>query len=232
MRRKIVWGAGVFAAFAFGGCLDSPKSGFTFIGVSSVEAKPFYTRKRVNGRWITGHFPKRTATSANVSRKRVAEPTPAPRPAAKIATVPAPIMASAAAVAAASRARSEPPAPPGPPVPAPAPVSRAEPVPQAPAPAPPATLVVANAALVPAPEEQRLTKLRHALQARATALTTGSIPPQDQKPAPEPQSVSLDFKSGMKTTLFSDGTTVKEPFDVASMKGLAAAAPEMEIGSK
>jgi hypothetical protein len=50
--------------------------------------------------------------------------------------------------------------------------------------------------------------------------------PQGPRPAPEPQSVSLDFKSGMKTTLFSDGSTVTEPFDTAALKGLAAAPAE------
>jgi hypothetical protein len=36
----------------------------------------------------------------------------------------------------------------------------------------------------------------------------------------------------MKTTLFSDGTTVREPFDVTAMKGLAAVPPATKIGSK
>jgi hypothetical protein len=44
--------------------------------------------------------------------------------------------------------------------------------------------------------------------------------------------VSLDFKSGLKTTLFSDGTTVREPFDVAAMKALAASPPEARTGAR
>jgi hypothetical protein len=49
-----------------------------------------------------------------------------------------------------------------------------------------------------------------------------------QRPAgasPEPQSVSFNFKSGIKTTLFSNGAVVTEPFDIPSLKGLAAAPP-------
>jgi hypothetical protein len=68
-----------------------------------------------------------------------------------------------------------------------------------------------------------MAKLREALQARANTLTatTGSIVP----PRPEAQSVSLDFDTGMKTTVFKDGSTVREPFDVAAMRGLASPPP-------
>jgi hypothetical protein len=42
--------------------------------------------------------------------------------------------------------------------------------------------------------------------------------------------VSLDFRSGIKTTLFSDGTIVTEPFDTAALKGLAAAPNQAKAG--
>ena len=87
----------------------------------------------------------------------------------------------------------------------------------------------ANARVVSDPEADRLGKLRQALQARASALTAGRFV-EVARPAPEPQSVSLDFKSGMKTTLFSDGTTVTEPFDTTALKGLAAAPGEAKAG--
>jgi hypothetical protein len=225
MRRKIVWRAGVFVAFAFGGSFVPSTSDFAFPGVSSAEAKPFYTRKRVNGRWITGRFPKRNATYASASKQ--AEPSPAPKPAAKATA--ASTTAAAASAAPVTASRPQPTVQPAQPLPT-TPAAPAAPHPTASAQIPAARPIV-SAALVPAPEEQRLTKLRQALQARANALTTGSIP-ADPRPAPEPQSVSLDFKSGMKTTVFSDGTTVKEPFDVAAMKGLAATAPEAKIGPK
>ena len=80
---------------------------------------------------------------------------------------------------------------------------------------------------MPAPEAEHLGKLRQALQARATALTTDSVV---ARAAPEPQSVSLDFRSGIKTTLFSDGTIVTEPFDTAALKGLAAAPNQANAG--
>jgi hypothetical protein len=77
-----------------------------------------------------------------------------------------------------------------------------------------------------ASDGERLDKLRQALQARVNALTTGSVaPPETPRPGPEPHSVSLDFLSGVKTTLFSDGTMVREPFDVPALKSLAAPLP-------
>jgi hypothetical protein len=79
--------------------------------------------------------------------------------------------------------------------------------------------------LVPLSDDERLIKLREALRARANALTTGSIAPAPAVRTPEPQSVSLDFRSGTKTTIFADGTLVTEPFDVGSLKGLAGAFP-------
>jgi len=39
--------------------------------------------------------------------------------------------------------------------------------------------------------------------------------------------VSFDFQSGVKTTVFTDGTKVEEPFDPAAMKRLAAARPNL-----
>jgi hypothetical protein len=92
-----------------------------------------------------------------------------------------------------------------------------------------ATLPAGNGPLVPAPEQARLNELRQALQARASALTYENATGQGLRPAPEAQAVSLDFKSGIKTTLFSDGTTVREPFDVVALKGLAAVSPQAPL---
>jgi hypothetical protein len=76
----------------------------------------------------------------------------------------------------------------------------------------------------PAAQADPMAKLREALQARANTLTatTGSIAPA---PRPEAQSVSLDFDTGMKTTVFKDGTMVREPFDVSAWRGLASPPP-------
>jgi len=49
--------------------------------------------------------------------------------------------------------------------------------------------------------------------------------PQSVPASPEPKAVSFDFQSGLKTTVFTDGTTVEELFDRAAMKGVAGAHP-------
>ncbi len=212
MRREVLWRAAVVAVFASGLCLDVTR-GIGPIGIGPAEAKDYYTKKRVNGRWISGRFPKRSASRASVADKADAE---------------APAASRAGLATATSRAAAAPGTTPASPQPlegaaaAMRPTSRqpTTPIPQV-QPAQPA----ASAPLVPHPEGERLDKLRQALQARANALTTASVAP-DTRQAPEPQSVSLDFRSGIKTTLFSDGTMVQEPFDVAAMKALAAAPAE------
>jgi hypothetical protein len=81
--------------------------------------------------------------------------------------------------------------------------------------------------LVSPSDEQRLSKLREALQARANSLATGSntaaLP--TMRPTPEPRSVTFDFKSGVKTTVFADGTIVEDAFDVAAVRGMASTPP-------
>jgi hypothetical protein len=209
MRRKMVWQAGVFAALTFGGCFGPSGGEVAFVGVSPAEAKAYYTRKRVNGRWVTGRFAKRSGDVQRIATE------PLDAPSIKISAVePALTSHTSSALG----RHSEPDAPakrPGSP-------SATAAVAQAPLVSP-----LANAPLVPAPEAEHLGKLRQALQARATALTTDSIV---ARAAPEAQSVSLDFRSGIKTTLFSDGTIVTEPFDTAALKGLAAAPNQTKAG--
>jgi len=85
--------------------------------------------------------------------------------------------------------------------------------------------------LISPSDEQRLSKLREALQARANSLATGSSAPAlPLRPAPEPQSVTFDFKSGVKTTIFADGTIVEDAFDVAALRGMASAPPAAGLG--
>jgi hypothetical protein len=211
MRRKMFWRAGIVAAVTFGGCLGMSVGELGLLGVSPAEAKAYYTRKRVNGRWITGRFAKRGGGLPGVATEQ------SEAPGIKVSAV-RPTLTSPAPVASTSR-----------PEPA-APAKRLDPQsPTAPLAQAPLISPAANARVVSDPEADRLGKLRQALQARASALTAGRFV-EVARPAPEPQSVSLDFKSGMKTTLFSDGTSVTEPFDTTALKGLAAAPGEAKAG--
>jgi hypothetical protein len=208
------WRAAICAGVIFGGTAVSPPIDLGFISVSPAEAKAYYTRKRVNGRWITGRFAKKgTAATRIAYGSRSAERSPdASTRVAALSAFSTPVMSAAA----------------------PAPVER--PV-TAPRHSPASSLAQAGPLAAAAPgsafEDDRLSKLREALQARASALTTGSVAAQQGlRPGPEPQSVSLDFKSGTKTTVFSDGTSVTEPFDVAALKGLAAPPPPAKADLK
>jgi hypothetical protein len=212
MWRTAYWRAAICITAVVGGAL--PLSDLGLVGAGTAEAKGYYTKKRVNGRWIIGYFPKRSATGQNAVKERVPE---AERPsiafAAAASTVsPLPVSRSHADPLIATRDHST----------GLTTASSATSRELAPLPALPA----ANGPLVPPPEEARLTGLRQALQARANALTGENAAAQGPRMVAEPESVSLDFKSGMKTTLFSDGTTVREPFDVTALKGLAAVPPE------
>ena len=174
----------------------------------------------VNGRWITGRFPKRSAIKNNVAnagrsaKRRNDEAVDSDATPARMTSLPprdaVPVVPAAPVLAATTPALS---------------IAQVEPRPlptdpQAASPAAP---------LVPLLEDERLSKLREALRARANSLTTGTLTPaQAPRPAPEPQSVSLDFRTGTKTTVFSDGTSIKEPFDVGGLRGLAAAPPKAD----
>jgi hypothetical protein len=174
-------------------------------GIGRTQAAEFYTRKRVNGKWITGRFPKRSAASSTVtapSRKRVAAPA---------------VTTAAASAVPAIRAGDD-----------------------ARAPGEPRPAVTA-----PLAEDERLLALQKALQARASTLAVSSPPlsagsgqattspdatgslvaAEAPPPATEPRSVSFDFHSGMKTTVFSNGASTAEPFDPSSIRPLASPAP-------
>lgn len=167
------------------------------VGVGRAEATEFYTRKRVNGKWITGRFPKQGG-AASVRARRTGEPA---------AGSVAPGVAVARAAAPAPRTEE----------------MKAQ-LPPAPA--------------VPLADDERLRALQQVLQARAADLvgaasqplapaegTTGSIAPAQDPAALEPRSISFDFQSGMKTTLFSNGTSITEPFDIAVMRPFASRTP-------
>jgi hypothetical protein len=207
-----VRGAAVAAAM-LGGFFGAAVIDSGVPGIASAEAKDYYTKKRVNGQWITGRFPK----------KSFAKSKPATRTAAKTAPVqdtakPEPVSAPVAVVT---------------PVQPPEPPAAQVPIPQ---PAP----------LAPLGDDARMKKLQEALKARAQNLlvsnaaeprparedpahpmSTASISPHKPPPpmpaaSADPRSVTLDFGSGVKTTIFADGAIATEPFDVAAMRELAA----------
>jgi hypothetical protein len=190
MRRNILLQVGLVAAIAAGLRVDAA-DGLRLAGAGPADAKDYYTKKRVNGRWINGRFPKRSAARTSSPEQ---DTSGSPRaPASRTATVSARAAAAGASTS---------------------PTSLAAPV------------AAGAAATAAGSDGERLDKLRQALQARANALTTGSVaPPEAPRPGLEPHSVALDFQSGIKTTLFSDGTMVREPFDVPALKSLAAPPP-------
>lgn len=212
MRRTIYWRAAICVGAIFGGGAFS-SADLGFIGVGPAEAKSYYTRKRVDGKWVNGRFPKKSAAKKESARKETAKASYSSRSARRRARA-VPVEAERETAPAASRvaALSTPKA---------ASESQAAP-PQGSTTFPPAARATVGASAATLSEEDRLARLREALRARANALTTGSIAAAR---GPEPQSVSLDFRSGTKTTIFSDGTLVTEPFDVGSLKGLAGAFP-------
>ena len=183
-------------------------------GIAPAEARVF-TRKRVNGRWITGRF---VSKASPRGRLRVA----------------------ARSRAAARETEAEPVAPPMPPTRAGLGVVAASTG---------VTLAAASAASpasgsATAPMDERMLKLQAALKERARSIVmtssadappapepsspaaTGSLAPSpDPGTRAEPRSVAFDFQSGLKTTVFANGASVQEKFDIPSLKGLAAPPP-------
>ena len=260
MGSEVYWRRAVFVVVVAGGCFASVAPEFGVIGVGVAEAKSYYTRKRVNGVWVKGKFPKRGApnkshaatSKAGGHSKTAALPvtTGSLSAASEFVTVPAAAAPSPAAVQVgapqqkawpiASSAGAHPSAPvqqgsaivqtsaapgalaphtvlAGPGLPAarpPALVPQMAPAPQEPP-------------LVSPSDEQRLSKLREALQARANSLASGGGGGSGLtvRETPQPQSVTFDFKSGVKTTIFADGTIVEDAFDVAALRGMASTPP-------
>lgn len=218
---------------AFGGSIAPGSVGTGLLGVGPAKAEKFYTRKRVNGQWITGQFPAEdTAPTARPKAKprRVVRAKPAVAPAA---TAQQPTLTELVAGATAAASAT---------VPSLSSAIRTEwasvpasaltipPPAVAPQAAPPAVDLVAD---------ERLSRLRSALIARAqdlaarapdapaSAVAAAPAPaaqPAAGTPEPakrlEPRSVSYDFETGVKTTVFED-SVVRESFDVASIKRIA-----------
>ena len=84
MRRNILLQVGLVAAIAAGFRVDAT-DGLRLTGAGPADAKDYYTKKRVNGRWINGRFPKRSAARTSSPEQDTGG---APRaPASRTATV-------------------------------------------------------------------------------------------------------------------------------------------------
>lgn len=249
--RSVAIAAGLLTAFFGPLAIDSGLS-----GIAPAQAKEYYTKKRVNGRWINGRFAKRGAVKAKVAARSAPVREAAPRAAAvrvaeakTTSTAAAPTPAASAPAPAAMPARVE-----------------GNGSPQATSAAP--------AAATPLADDGRMRQLQEALQARTQSLLVTSLAPTSAAtptatpiqplqealqarsrnilvtslvdPAPvamdlsgpsetaslgpvravapraEIRSVTFDFVSGVKSTLFGDGTTATEAFDTRSMQELAS----------
>jgi len=211
MRARGYVLAATLAGLAYGSCLTSPTLSAFAPGIGAAQAKEFYTKKRVHGRWVSGRFPKKFAHRS--SRRHEARVEAEPQ---RVAALPRPPRPE-------REARVEPRTQ--------APLqSQRQPEPQS-----QPQIQPSEASL---PREDRLLKLKRALEARAQAIATvsatevtssvRSLELSSPKPRSEPRSVSFDFESGLKTTTFSSGHVVRESFDTGTLKGLAAPAPGNE----
>jgi pyruvate/2-oxoglutarate dehydrogenase complex dihydrolipoamide acyltransferase (E2) component len=92
MRGHFCVRAALIVAFLGGGV----PAAYLFVG--TADAKEYYTRKRVNGRWITGRFPKRSAEKPKIATSQApteaAEEAPSPAPAKPAPATAAPAPAS------------------------------------------------------------------------------------------------------------------------------------------
>jgi N-acetylmuramoyl-L-alanine amidase len=74
----------------------------------------------------------------------------------------------------------------------------------------------------PLAADERLAKLQEALSGLAARRADSRSPMATSEPVVAVSSISLDFLTGVKTTVFQDGTSVAEAFDRDAMRALAA----------
>ena len=271
MRMSLCVRAAASAGIALAGFMGPSTISFGFVGVSSAEAAQFYTRKRINGVWVEGRFPKegrsvRAVSSRKVARTRTVRRVTEVPASATLAALPAPVVLPPVDL---RRERAS----------VPVPTSTGtlrETSPAAGLPDVEAALVISAVGPVPPADEsglaaeERLSRLRRALEARAfelkgtiqetgagsaaaatgapanplevspaassdrsgRAMSTGSVAEAQPAPAKDPgvqiklaplvpRSVSYDFETGIKTTVY-ESSVVREPFDRAAMRALAA----------
>ena len=206
--------ASVIVAAITTGLLGGADPATLAFGITPAQAQEVYTRKRVRGRWITGRFTRRHSA---IAPRDVGSDTRSPAHRSvqddPVPTTPAPKPNAAAE----QRTKTE----------AAVPVGTAQPGTPA-----------AQSEAAPLARDERLVKLQAALHAHARTLASdteraSNVPlaperltrPRRLSGPPEPKSVLFDFQSGVKTTVFTDGTSVEERFDPAPVKGLATVRP-------
>lgn len=171
---------------------------------ASAAPREVYTRKRVNGRWITGTFTKSGAVKGR-ARNRLS--TRSRGRAAANARREAPRQE-------ASRDEADALTPPSRP---------ADLVP-----------AISTGSIAKAPRKLERMRPALEAHARLLASQTAAAPtapptaPAEPSPAavPAPRSVTFDFDRGVKTVVFGDGVAMSEPFDPNRMRELASLRPE------
>lgn len=204
-------------------------------GDGRADAKEFYTKKRVNGRWVAGRFPSDSARTGGAKRaaatktakakpghgrRRLAARAVAPEPETEARPMPPPRPFANEPMA----------APLSPPVSSVAPVTAAaQPLPMR------GDSVISTASITPAPSEARLERMRPALEAHARTLASDApasgpagLPPTPPAPVGVAvRSMTFDFERGTQTTVFDDAASLTEPLDPGRARDLAkAAAPQ------
>ncbi len=204
--------ASILAALAIGTAAILMPAGLQAPGSGAAVAKSreVFTRKRVNGRWVTGRFSsaeRRTGTSRRFSRRgtaRRAAPDPvvetAPEPPARPSIAARPSFAASPSLA--------------------TPLS------------PELDRVISTASLTPAPAGPSLEHMRSGLEAKARTMVTSAseVPvPVPDAPTPAmrlaPLRITFDLERGTKTVTFEDGVAVSEPFDKTRIRELASLGP-------
>lgn len=170
-------------ATAIAAYLYCPETRIDAFGVAPAEAKAFYTRKRVKGRWVTGRFAKQTSRPSVRTQKVAASPLPDPEP--RPAAVENRLVESGGQ-------HSVPPTAVAVPPPKIAPLSDDE------------RLLKLQEAL-----KVRASKLAEGADQPRT-VSAGSIAPA---PMRSPKSVTFDFETGLKSITLADGTRAEERFD-------------------
>jgi hypothetical protein len=189
--KTLVTTALVFVALAFG------------LGLGSLavpaQAGEYYTRKRVNGVWMHGlfprHHPTRTAQGETKASAASAEKPPQ-RIVTSVASAGDELAPSFQRALQARRALAASVAPAA---------TMAAPVTKAAvsAPAPPA----AAATSVSFSDEDRLLPLRRALEARAKTMAVSTAPWNRNIKA-----VTFNFETGLRTSIYNDGSVIEEHF--------------------
>jgi hypothetical protein len=206
LRASVIATAILFGSFDTSGTAPS-------LGVSPAAARDFYTRKRVHGKWTTGHFyykKRHAVTKAKTRKARVSKAKKNRLARAKLTHTKVLTQPHRTSRRQRSGIAWKPwwppqswylfrPAPNGQVYTAPGWTTQWE--------APPDFR-----------EEEYLRRMREGLRLRASAM--GGAPHQAGVVA-----VTLDFPRGIKMTRFSDGSISEEPFDAETYRSLLRAVP-------